>query len=249
MSATAAIVVGASSGMGEALARRLVKSGTKVALLARRGAEVERIATEINAASGGDFAFGWAHDVLEPNSIDAVWDAVETKLGKDVGQVYFTAGIMEPVEMSEFDTDKDTRHFMVNAVGFVAWANAAAHRFIKKGFGTICAVSSVAADRGRVGKPAYGASKAGLDHFAEALRNRLWRRGITVTTIRPGFVETPMTKGLDGMFWVISADQAAEQILRAVRKRKSVAYVPGRWRLVMAAIRNVPSFVFRKLNV
>ena len=162
--------------------------------------------------------------------------------------MYFAAGILESVEIDEFDTEKDKRHFDINTVGSVAWVNAAARRFGPKGTGTIVGISSVAQDRGRIGRPAYNASKSGMDTHLEAVRNRLWRKGVTVTTIRPGCVETPMTDGLDGLIWLISGDRAAELTIRAVTKRKAIAYIPARWRLMMFVIRSIPSFIFRKLN-
>ena len=108
--------------------------------------------------------------------------------------------------------------------------------------------SSVAQDRGRIGRPVYNASKAGMDTYLEALRNRLWRHGVQVTTIRPGFVETPMTAGLK-LKGAIPADTAAAKILQARDRQQAIAYVPGKWRLVMFVIRCIPSFVFRRLSI
>jgi short-subunit dehydrogenase len=88
-----------------------------------------------------------------------------------------------------------------------------------------------------------------MDTHLEAVRNRLWRKGVTVTTIRPGFVETPMTSSVEGMFWLITADRAAQLTIAAARNRKAVVYIPGRWRMMMFIIRNIPSLVFRKLSV
>ena len=87
-----------------------------------------------------------------------------------------------------------------------------------------------------------------MDTYLEALRNRLWRHGVRVTTIRPGFVETPMTAGLQ-LKGAISADRAAELILKATAKQKSIVYIPAKWRLIMTVIRAIPSFVFRKLSI
>ena len=87
-----------------------------------------------------------------------------------------------------------------------------------------------------------------MDTYLEALRNRLWRHGVQVTTIRPGFVETPMTAGLQ-LKGAIAADKAAELILKARDRKKAIAYVPAKWRLIMFVIRNIPSFVFRKLSI
>lgn len=242
------MVVGASQGIGEALARRLAADGGKVVLLARHGDKVHAIAKDINEKAGAELAQGFLHDVTDRDKIEPLWAVVEQKIGQ-VGQLYYVAGAMENVGREEFDTKKDVRQFEVNTLGSVAWVNAAARRFQQRGAGVICGISSVAQDRGRVARPAYNASKAGMDTHLEAVRNRIWRKGVRVTTIRPGFVATPLTEGQRGMFWVISADRAAELILRAVRKQKAIAYVPARWRALMFVIRNIPSFVFRRLNV
>jgi NAD(P)-dependent dehydrogenase (short-subunit alcohol dehydrogenase family) len=245
---TVSIVVGASSGIGECIARRQAAAGLTVVLLARRAVEVERIAEEINTAEGSGRAFGIPHDVTDLDAIDGLWDQIEASHG-EVESMFFTAGILEDVGPEEFDTDKDKRHFDINTMGSVGWVNAAARRFGPRGKGAIVGISSVAQDRGRVGRPAYNASKAGMDTHLEAVRNRLWRKGVTVTTIRPGFVETPMTSSVEGMFWLITADRAAQLTIAAARNRKAVVYIPGRWRMMMFIIRNIPSLVFRKLSV
>ncbi|MCZ6599648.1 MAG: SDR family NAD(P)-dependent oxidoreductase, partial [Acidobacteria bacterium] len=229
-------------------ARRLAADGTRVALLARRADKVHGIAKEINEMAGAELAHGFLHDVADRNKVEPLWAVIEEKIG-EVGQLYYLAGVMEEVGRDEFDTEKDARHFIVNTLGSVAWVNAAAARFQKQGAGVICGVTSVAQDRGRVRRPAYNASKAGMDTHLEAVRNRLWRKNVCVTTIRLGFVDTPLTRGVPGMFWLISADRAAELILRSVQKRKSIAYVPARWRPLMFVIRNIPSVIFRRLNV
>ena len=109
-------------------------------------------------------------------------------------------------------------------------------------------MTSVAGDRGRIDRPGYNASKAGQDSHLESLRNRLWRHGVKVTTVRPGPVTTPMTEGLK-VAMAISAEKAARAILRARSRRSAIAYVPFRWRVIMAVIKSIPSFVFRRLNV
>ena len=242
-----AIVVGASAGIGAALSRRLAGEGRRVALVARRGAEVERLAQELRDAHGADRARGYAHDVSRFGEVEPLWQRIEAELGP-VAELHYVAGSLLPMAPDEFDTDKDRQQFEVNTIGCCAWVNAAARRFQQRGSGRIVGVSSVAQDRGRIARPSYCASKAGMDTFLESVRNRLWRKGVQVTTIRPGFVDTQMIRGAK-TFWVISADRAAELILRAVRARKAIAYVPARWRLMMAVIRSIPSFVFRKLNV
>ena len=241
------IVVGASSGIGLAIARRLARQGRKVALLARREGELMAQVALINEALGRELASGYVHDAADVDAAEGLFAKIEADLGA-VDEVHFVAGVMPEVGPDEFDLDKDRQQVNVNMLGCIAWGNAAARRFLERKSGTIVGVSSVAQDRGRIGRPVYNASKAGMDTYLEALRNRLWRHGVRVTTIRPGFVETPMTAGLQ-LKGAISADRAAELILKATAKQKSIVYIPAKWRLIMTVIRAIPSFVFRKLSI
>ena len=241
------IVVGASSGIGLAIARRLAHLGRKVALLARREGELMAQVALINEALSCEAAFAYVHDVSDVDAAEGLFAKIETELGP-VDELHYVAGVMPDIEPDEFDLDKDRQQVIVNMLGCIAWGNAAARRFLERKAGTIVGVSSVAQDRGRIGRPVYNASKAGMDTYLEALRNRLWRHGVRVTTIRPGFVETPMTAGLQ-LNGAISADSAAERILKATAKQKAIVYVPGKWRLIMTVIRTIPSFVFRKLSI
>jgi short-subunit dehydrogenase len=110
-------------------------------------------------------------------------------------------------------------------------------------------LSSIAGERGRVRSPAYNASKAALNSYLESLRNRLTRKGVHVLTVKPGFVDTPMLKNADKKMWVISPEQAADDIWRAIRGRKQTIFTPARWRLVALALRHVPSIIFRRLSI
>jgi short-subunit dehydrogenase len=137
----------------------------------------------------------------------------------------------------------------VNTGGCIAWCNQAAILFRTQREGSILAISSIAGERGRKGNPAYGATKAAMNHYLEALRNRLSEVGVHVCTVKPGFVDTDMTKGMGKLLWLISAEEAAAQMLRAQRAGANERFVPRRWWLVATVIRSIPSFVFKKLNV
>lgn len=241
------VVVGASSGIGLAVARRLALSGRKVAMLARRQGELEAQVAVTNKAVSAEVAKAYVHDATDVDVVERLFAQIEADLG-EVDELHFVAGVMPEVGPDEFDLEKDRMQVNVNLLGAIAWCNAAARRFQERKRGCVVGVTSVAQDRGRIGRPVYNASKAGMDTYLEALRNRLWRHGVQVTTIRPGFVETPMTAGLQ-LKGAIAADKAAELILKARDGKKAIAYVPAKWRLIMFVIRNIPSFVFRKLSI
>ena len=243
-----ALVIGASSGIGEALARRLAAEGTRVALVGRREPELRRVMGEINSAAGEDRAAAIAHDVRATAEIPELVQGIARVLG-GLDLVIYAAGVMPAVAGDEYNTAKDREMIEVNLMGAVAWLNPVAERMANLGRGTIVGIGSVAGDRGRSGNPVYCTSKAALHAYLEALRNRLARAGVKVVTIKPGFIDTAMTRGKDGLFWVISADRAAEIILDKARRGTVTAYVPARWRVVMAIIRSIPSFIFSRLGI
>jgi len=243
-----AIVVGASSGIGEAIARRLAREGCRVALVARRGDQLGRLRDELNRSAGRDIAIVAEHDVRNRPEIPMLFQELTRQLdGLDL--IIYAAGIMPKVAVDEYDSEKDAAMMEVNTIGAMAWLNEAAARFERVRRGTIVGISSIAGDRGRRGNPAYCTSKAALDTFLESLRNRLGRFGVRVVTIKPGFIDTEMTRGTPGLFWLISPDRAAELILAAARAGRTSAYIPGRWRFVGLVVRSIPSILFRRLSI
>lgn len=243
-----AIVVGASSGIGEEIARTLVGQGVRVAVLARRGDALAALCTELNAQAGEERVIGAEHDVVNREEIPVLFQDLTHRLG-GLDAIFYAAGIMPHVEPDEYSTEKDAAMMEVNTIGAMAWLNEAAKRFERLGEGTIVGISSIAGDRGRRGNPAYCTSKAAMNTYLESLRNRLLVKGVKVVTIKPGFIDTAMTRGKPGLIWLISAKEAAQKIVDAARKGKHTVYVPGQWRLVGTILRSIPSFVFKRLNV
>ena len=243
--APGAIVIGASSGIGAALVRQLVAEGWSVAALARRADALAELARE--CAGGPGRVLVLAHDTRDSQ---AVADLLE-RIARDFGRIdlcIYAAGVMPKIERQSYDTALDLDMLAINFGGLVAWGNAVAGLFRTQRSGILVGISSIAGDRGRKGNPMYGASKAAMDHFLEALRNRLAEFNVHVCTIKPGYIDTPMTRGMPGLFWLISAEQAAATILAAARGGANVRYVPWRWKIVGLVIKSIPSFLFRKLN-
>ena len=243
-----AIVVGASSGIGAALVRRLAADGCRVAAVARRGEKLGELEREIEESGAAGTVLTFVHDVENEAEVSDLFVEITRSLG-GLDLVIYAAGVMHPVDFSEYDTAKDLHMVRVNLAGAVAWLNPAAARFEALGAGTVVGIGSVAGDRGRSKSPVYNTSKAGLHTYLEALRNRIARRGVKVVTVKPGFVDTAMTRGMPGLFWVISPDRAAAIILKKARRGVVTAYVPARWRVVMWIIRSIPSWIFRRLKV
>ena len=238
---TRAIVVGASSGIGAAIARALADEGCRVALVARRAAELDAVARDIGGLS-------YVHDVTAFAEVPALLQRMVRDLG-GLDLVVYSAGVMPTVAPDEYDFAKDKAIIDVNLLGAVAWLNEVARRFERAGAGTIVGLSSVAGDRGRRGNPAYCASKAALDTYLESLRNRIGRRGVIVVAAKPGPVATPMTAGMTRLPLLIPAADAAAQILAAAARRTRWAYVPRVWRPIMFVIRHIPSPFFQRLDI
>ncbi len=244
-----AIVVGASSGIGAALARQLASEGAKVALVARREEPLRELATAIDTAWGTGTASVYVGDVQDHAASPALFDRIREELG-GCDFCCYAAGVMaKELEEDEFDFEKDAAVLDVNLTAAVAWLNPVARYFQEQKKGILVGIGSIAGDRGRRAYPSYHAAKAGFSTFLESLRNRLTQHGVQVTTIKPGFIDTAMTKGMKGLLWLRSADEAAVMIMKAVRKRKQCAYVPARWRLVSLVIRSIPSFLFRRMSI
>jgi NAD(P)-dependent dehydrogenase (short-subunit alcohol dehydrogenase family) len=245
-----AIVVGASSGMGAALVRQLAREGYRVAALARRRTELEQLASTCAAASAasGGAVLVRAHDVRDAGEVPQLFEELARALG-GLDLLVYATGIMPKVGRDDYPTETDLEILDVNLGGCIAWGNQAARFFASQRAGTIVGISSIAGDRGRKGNPAYCTSKAAMNAYLEALRNRLAESGVHVCTIKPGYVDTAMTQGLPKLFWLISPEEAARQILAAARNRVNVRYVPLRWQLVGTALRLVPSALFRYASV
>lgn len=241
-------MIGASSGIGAALVHELVTHGYTVAALARRQAQLQAVCEEANRVATTGSAIAYTHDVTNVDSVAALFQEITRDL-EGVDLVVYVAGAQPPIAANEFNTVKDQTMVEVNLLGAMAWLNEAAQRFYQTRGGHIVGISSVSGDRGRAAFPGYHASKGGLSIYLESLRNRLSRRGVTVTTIKPGFVDTPLLANAAKTMWVISAPDAASRIREAIEAGRQVAYIPARWRWIMLVIMHIPSFIFRRLNI
>ncbi|MGD2077836.1 MAG: SDR family NAD(P)-dependent oxidoreductase [Chloroflexota bacterium] len=243
-----ALIIGASSGIGAALTELLAGNGYLVAAVARREALLAELCERINARneSGGQ-AFYYSHNVTDYDDIPALLQHIAADLG-GLDLVIYAAAVQPAFAPDEYDFEKDKAMARVNLIGAMAWLDQVAVRFQRAGAGHIVGISSLAAVRGRRMNPGYNATKAGFDTFLEALRNRLTQHGVTVTTVRPGLVDTRLLENASRALWVVSPAKAARQIYKAIKNRKQVVYVPGRWRLVALIVTHTPSFIFRRLN-
>jgi len=241
------IIIGASVGLGAAIARKLAWEGYTLALLARNEEKLKTLCNEIN--TNEQQAFAYVHDVSEYEKVPGLLRKIVAQLG-GLDLVVFVAGVnYPPGGIDQYNFENDRRMIEVNLIGAMAWLTPIAEMFQSAKAGQIVGIGSVAGDRGRVGNPGYNTSKAGLATYLEALRNRLTRHGVNVLTVKPGFMKTEMLKAAQGATpFAIEPEKAADDIVKAMKKRKQMIYTAPIWRWIMLAIQHTPSFIFRRLT-
>ncbi|MDZ7746320.1 MAG: SDR family NAD(P)-dependent oxidoreductase [Halobacteriales archaeon] len=233
-----AIVVGASSGIGEALARRLADDGYEVGLCARRRDRLVEIGDDLPTK-----AYVARLDVTDTEDArEGFFDLVDAMGHVDF--VFLNAGV--GYENRSLDWERERQTVETNVLGFTALAVAAIHLFERQGDGRLVGISSLAAHMADGTAASYHASKAYVSRYCDGLRYRVRQldADIGVTTIEPGFVDTELA---GGDLWLCSPETAADQIVAAARKRKRHAYVTRRWRLVAWLIALLPDIVKRRL--
>lgn len=235
-----AILIGASSGIGRALAKVLVREGYLVGLAARRMPLLRELQQEL-----GERALVKFMDVADVPQAMADLNAWFEELG-DVDLVILNSGTGHTNPELRWDWEDET--IRVNVQGMAALANVAMRYFIHRGGGHLVGVSSVAGVRGNSAAPAYCASKAFQSTYLDSLRYRAWhlQLPIAVTDVRPGFVDTAMGQSPQ-RFWVSAPELAAEQIFTAIGRRRRRAYITRRWILVAWLMRLLPDWLYRRL--
>ncbi|MDC8011104.1 SDR family oxidoreductase [Tahibacter soli] len=241
------LIIGATSAIAEATARRFAARGDALCLVGRDAARLKTIADDLGVRG----AVRTATATLDVNDYAAHAGAIDTaerELG-GLDTVLIAHGTLSDQAECETSVDALRREFDTNALSVMALLTPLANRFAAQGHGTIAVISSVAGDRGRMSNYAYGAAKAAVSAFLSGLRQRLQKSGVAVVTIKPGFVDTPMTKNFPkGALWA-QPDDVAKGIVEAIDKGKSVVYLPWFWSLIMFVIRCVPEFVFKRVKL
>jgi len=240
------IILGATSSMARAFARAVSENGDAVFLAGRDMADIKRTAADC-LHRGARLAEAITFDARKPDS----FAAIIAKLEKQEGQINAAVFVGSMPEQSAIDADPALIAGTIcdNFSGPAHFLGLLALAMEDRGGGTVVGVGSVAGDRGRIGNYVYGAAKAGFHTYLSGLRNRLTRFGGHVVTVKPGFVDTSMTWGLAGMFLVASPESVAQDILKAVSKKKNVIYTPFFWRYIMLIIRAIPEPIFKKLSI
>ncbi|MCP3964565.1 MAG: SDR family NAD(P)-dependent oxidoreductase [bacterium] len=239
--------LGATRGMGRALARRMAERGDALFLLGRQAEELERSARDLEVRAGQGEVGTALCDLEQPETFGPALTAAEGALG-GVDAVVVTAGMFASQEELEAEPARALRLLEINFSRTVAFCEEARRRLLRRGGGRLCVFSSVAGDRGRKPVAIYGASKAGLSRYLEALDHRFRDQGLITVCVKPGFVKTSMTAGLDPPPFAGEPDAVAKTVLRAIDRGRPVVYAPPIWRWIMLVIRLMPRFVMRRVG-
>lgn len=241
------LILGATSGIGKAVARRWAMDKADLILAARDTAEAERTAADLRVRFGAK-ARVVEFDALKFESYQQFANGFFTD-GSQLAGVVLCYGYMTDQTEAQQNPEAARQTIDTNYTSPVLLLEQFAAQFEKAKSGFICAVSSVAGDRGRQSNYIYGSSKAGLNSFLEGLRVRLFKSGVHVVTVKPGFVDTAMTWGLPGLFLVAKPEKVADDMWKAVRRGRSMIYTPWFWRYIMLIIRMIPDFIFKRMKL
>jgi short-subunit dehydrogenase len=233
------IIVGASSGIGREIACKYVANGNKVGITGRR----ENLLNELKEKYP-DQIFISCFDVMGKDNQQKIRQLIEELGGMDL--LIYNAGYGDISKDLNWEIENATTKTNVN--GFVEIVSYAFNYFVEQDHGQIAITSSVAAVRGNSWAPAYSASKAFMSNYAEGLniKSKRLHKDVTITDIRPGFVDTKMAKG-NGQFWVIQKEKAAKEIIKAIEKKKRIVYITRRWWLVAKIMKMLPFGIYRRM--
>lgn len=235
-----AIIIGATSGIGKSLAELLIEEGYEVGVTGRREELFQSIKTQISSK----IVFK-KMDVQYLSNLESICNELVNHLG-GLDLLIFSAGIGEENKSLNFDVENSV--IKTNIQGFTCIADWAVRYFKEQGYGHLVNISSIAGIRGNGIAPSYNSTKAYQINYLEGLRINVKHYGssITITDVRPGFVDTEMAKG-EGLFWVAPVQKAAKQIFEAIRQKKQVVYITKRWKLIALLLRIIPFSILKRV--
>jgi len=241
------LIIGATSSIAEYCARIWTARGNALHLVARNEQHVQTIAADLTVR-GASKVTTYCTDLNDMDKHEEMLDIADDALGS-VDIVLIAHGTLSNQKSCEISVHETLAEIQTNALSTISLLTLLATRFEAKKSGTICVISSVAGDRGRASNYVYGSAKAMVTAFTSGLRQRLYKSNVSVVTIKPGFVDTPMTSEFKkGILWAKPSVVAA-LIVKAIDKKKAEVYAPVFWRVVMSLITALPNFIFKRIKL
>lgn len=241
------LILGATSAIAEQFARLCATQRDEILLIARNDNALTEIKSDLNVRGAGKVAVLGA-DFGALDQLPALVSSSIEILGA-IDIVLIAYGTLPDQTILYNDSEALNKEVMLNFNSVIILLNELARHFEQNKKGTIAVISSVAGDRGRQSNYIYGSAKGGLSVYLQGLRNRLTPSNVHVLTVKPGFVDTPMTKDFKkGLLWV-GPDKVAWDIYKAITRKRDTIYTPWFWRWIMLVIRLIPEFIFKKLKL
>lgn len=241
------LIIGATSAIACETAKCFAKDGTELFLVARSSEKLEAVQNDLKVR-GAKRAESYVLDVSQLDQHEAmIQSAIET-LG-ELDMVLIAHGMMDNPCLTRENVNKALEEFTINCTSVISLLTLLANYFEPRKKGCIAVISSVAGDRGRKANYLYGAAKGAVTVFLQGLRNRLAKSGVAVVTIKPGFVDTPMTASMRKGLLFASPRKVGEGIYHAMLKGKEVVYLPWFWRPIMLIIKSIPEPVFKRMSI
>ena len=241
------LIFGATSAIAQETAKRFAADGDRIFLVARDEAKVRSVAQDL-IVRGASFVDCAAADLNKFEDHEGLLEKAATALaGLDV--VLIAHGSLPDQKACERSYVLAEEQLKTNFLSAVSLLTFVANRLERQKHGCIAVISSVAGDRGRPSNYIYGAAKGGLSLFLEGLRGRLHPAGVAVTTIKPGFVDTPMTAGIAKNFLFSSPEAVGGGVYRAILSKRECVYLPWFWRPIMLIIKSIPEALFKRLSL
>lgn len=250
------LVIGATSAIAQAVCREWLSMNAADGeadpvdfyLVGRSADKLEQIGNDLQGR-GARVVTTHSVDLVSTEAHEEMLQAAAEKLG-GIDVVLIAHGTLPDQDACQADPAVALREFSINGAATIALLTRLGNMLEKQGHGVIAVITSVAGDRGRPSNYLYGSAKAAVSTFSEGLRARLFRSGVHVIDIRPGFVDTPMTQDLDLPPMLVSTpDKVAKRIVAGIHKRKDVLYVPGFWAFILWIIRCIPRSVFKRISL
>jgi decaprenylphospho-beta-D-erythro-pentofuranosid-2-ulose 2-reductase len=241
------LIVGATSALAHETAKCFAQDGVEFFLVARNAAKLEDIANDLKVR-GAKRVETFVLDLADLTRHEQLIDtAISTLDGLDAVLIaYGTLGDQYKCQQSVSET---LQEFTTNCTSVISLLTLLANYFELQKRGCIAVISSVAGDRGRKGNYIYGAAKGALSIFLQGLRNRLQSSNVNIVTVKPGFVDTPMTAPFKKGLLFASARSVGKGIYAAMKSRKEIVYLPRFWRPIMLVIRAIPEGVFKRMSI
>lgn len=238
------LVIGATSAIAEATVRIWAQRGNELFLVARNEERLNLVTKDLKVR-GAPKVHSYCMDANDFDQHLPMLDIAYEALGA-IDIVLIAHGTLSKQKECEQSVELTMQEIKTNALSVVALLTHLANRFERQGNGTIAVISSVAGDRGRASNYVYGSAKAMVTAFTSGLRQRLHNSNVAVVSIKPGFIDTPMTASFKkGLLWANPSNVAIE-IMKAIDKRKDEVYVPAFWWAVMTVIKAIPETLFKR---